>query len=409
VARIASRFGINACLLTQREDPQAEDYHVALAVMLSLSVLAACVLTLMLPWLGQFSHISNLFWPGVATAAILPLHVLPVPAITRLERRLQFRPVVIIELVGQVLGQSVGISLAFCGWGIWGPLTGWGVRAVFCSVAPWVVIGLWPHVSFNFKNAWRMLKFGFGYVVATNLNQGRTLVMLSVVGRVVGQEAVGYMGLTMRVVGLIAPFRAAAARVVLPALAPIAHIPVTLRRGVEAMVETELLLSSPLTVLAVAIYLLCNRLLLGAAWHPTAVLFPWVAAGSLLASAHATSLAVLHIRRYFAESIISTCIGLLTLAGVLAALGAYRGVEGCAAATVVVWPTFWIQEWLANRRLGTSWSAKGVAWAIGGAGACLVWPLGPWLLLLPTVIGVITFYAIRLRFQSILSAIMPER
>jgi O-antigen/teichoic acid export membrane protein len=399
-----ARLGINVCLLTQSEEPNTEDYKTALAAMLASSTVVAFAAIMMLPLVRHFSHIPNLFWPGVATVAFLPLHVLALPAIVRLERRLQFRPVVIIELLSQILGHSIGISLAFYGWGIWGPLTGLGVRSLFRGIAPWVVIGLKPTVSWNNRNIWRMIKFGYGYVIATSLGQSRSLVLLSVVGRVVGQEAVGYMGLAVRAVGLIAPFRAAAARVVLPALAPIANVPAVLRRAVDSVVETELILSVPVTVCAVALYAPCINLLLSPSWQPTASLFPWIAAGSLLVSAHATSLSALHIRGLFAESIISTCIGLLALAVALAVMGTSGGVEGCAAATVIVWPTFWLQEWFASRRLGTRWSANGVAWAFGGAGACLAWSLGPWLLLLPAVIGLATLSAMISRFQSILSA-----
>lgn len=412
VLRIVSRLGVNVCLLTQIEEPTDEDYHTSLTTMLVWSLLVSAAAVAILPWFGSFSHIPNLFWPAVATVAILPLHVIPLPALTRMERRLQFRPVVILELLSQIIGQTVGISLAYCGWGIWGPLTGWGVRAVFHSISPWVAIGLWPRFSWDSRNALRMVKFGFGYVVATSIGQSRSLVLLSVVGRVMGQEAVGYMGLTLRAVGLIAPFRAAAARVVLPALAPIAHIPETLRKGVYAVVETELILSVPITVLAVSIYSPSISLLLGSAWKPTTTLFPWVAAGSLLAAAHAASLSALHIRGFFIESIVSSCICLLSLAAVIAMLGSAAGVEGCAIATVAIWPLFWLQEWFANRRLGTRWSTNGVVWAVGGASACLAWRCGPWLLTLPVIIGLATSGAILSRLKQILAAInsaVPRR
>lgn len=404
VSRIASRLGVNACLLTQSEDPKAEDYQVAMATMLGLSVVVACLVTLLLPVLGQFSRISDLFWPGVITVALLPLNVFSLPALTRLERGLKFRPVVMIELASQVLGQVVGISLAFYGWGIWGPLTGWVVRALFYGIVPWMVLGFRPRVAWDSKKAWRMVKFGSGYEVATSLGQSRSLVFLSVIGRVLGQEAVGYMGLTLGVVGLIAPFRAAAARVIIPTLSPIAHITDALRKVVNAAVETELLLSAPVTILATAVYAPSVKLLLGSTWQPTISLFPWVAAGALLASAHAASLSALHIRGFFRESIFSTCIGLAALVGAIAGLGRYGGMEGCAAAAVVIWPASWVNEWFSNRRLGTHWSKNGVAWAIGGAGVCLAWRLGPMILILPVVICVATRTAVQERAKAIFAA-----
>ena len=224
VLRGVSRLGVNAYLLTKREEPSAEDYDIALATMLACSVVVACAASMALPWLGQFSRIHFLFWPGIVTVSLLPLHVLPLPPLAKLERQLKFKPVVIIELIGQVIGQLTGISLAFCGWGIWGPLTGWVVRAIFQGVAPWVVIGLRPHFQWNIEHAKGMIKFGVGYVLTTSLAQSRSFVLLALVGRLMGQDAVGYMGLTLRAIGLAVPFRAAVSRVIMPAIAPIAHL-----------------------------------------------------------------------------------------------------------------------------------------------------------------------------------------
>lgn len=97
------------------------------------------------------------------------------------------------------------------------------------------------------------------------------MVFLSIVGRVLGPEAVGYFGLTLRAAGLIAPFRAAAGRVGLPALVPIAHLPDSLRNAVRSVVETELLFSVPITILAVGIYSFSVKHLLGAQWMSGAI------------------------------------------------------------------------------------------------------------------------------------------
>ena len=405
VLRPLSRLGVNACLLTQSQEPQEKDYQNALASMLLSSALVVSIAFMILPLLGHFCRVPDLFWPGVATISLLPAHVLSLPAITRLERGLHFRPVVIIELVGQVLGQALGIGLAFCGWGIWGPLTGGGARAVFQGVAPWIVIGMRPRVSWDSNNALRMIRYGFGFTFVTSLGQGRNFVMLSVIGRIVGPEAVGLMGLTQRVIGLISPIRAAAARLVLPALAPIANNPHALKKRVESAVETELMLSVPITVVAVSIYLLIVPLVLGAVWQPTIFLLPWIAAGYLLASAHATALSVLHIRGFFIESIISTCALDVVLVVVLILSGHMFGVEGCAAASVIVWPMFWIQEWFVMRRIEACWVANGILWAIGGAMVCISWRLGPWVIVMPLVIAAVTFSAIQSRLKTMVSII----
>lgn len=404
VLRSLSRLGVNACLLTQKEEPREEDYQTALATMLICSVLVACCSIMAIPWLGRFSNIPQLFWPGLVAASLLPLHVLSLPALTSLERQLKFKPVVLIEMSGQIIGQVFGISLAFCGWGVWGPLAGWGARAVFQGIVPWVVIGSKPRLHWDVKNTKRMVSYGVGYVLTTSIAQGRNIILLAVVGRVLGQDAVGYMGLTLRAAGLAAPIRTAVSRVILPALAPIAHIPVMLKERIKAAVEMELLLSIPVFIVTVAIYPFFVRHVLGHSWQPTAILYPWIVAGSLLGSAHAAPLSALHVRGFFAESIASTVIGHASLILALVVFGGLMGLEGCAVAVVAAWPASWSNEWFSRRRLGTSWSLNGVLWAIGGAIACLSARFDLRMLVIPIAICFVTQSAIRNRFKSVMMA-----
>jgi O-antigen/teichoic acid export membrane protein len=323
-----------------------------------------------------------------------------------MERALRYKPVVMIELGGQILGQGLGITLAFNGFGVWGPILGLAARSLFQGVAPWFVLRVAPRPSWNTPNFFRMMKFGMGYVASTSIRQGRDLLLLIAVGRVAGQDAVGQMGLALRAAGLVNPFRSAVARVILPALAPIAGKPDALRKFVNEAVETELLLSIPLVVTAVALYQPALRLLLGPAWQATAILFPWIAAEAILASAHATTLSALHVRGFWAESIASALVGDVALVAAVLILGGIWGAEGCAAATLAVWPAAWLHEGFAKRRLGTRWSRIGVGWAIGGAAACLAWRIGSWLAVIPVLVGLGSYRLIQARGGAILGVIL---
>ena len=398
VLRIVSRMGINVSLLTRKEEPSEEDYGTALAAMLVSSAIAGAGAALLLPAIAQFSKMPGLVWPGVATAALVPLYVLPLPAATRLERQLHFQPVVIIELVAQVIGQVIGIALAFAGWGVWGPILGGAIRAVVLAVGPWLVIRRWPRLDWNASRALQMTRYGVGYVIATSAVQGRTFAILATVGRVMGQDAVGYMGLTLRAAGLVAPFRAAVARVILPALAPIANVPEKLRKGMSDAIETELLLSIPVTLIAVACYGPAVHLMLGPAWTPTIELFAWVAAASLLASVHANALSALHVAGHFAESVVSTLVSYAAVLALLVVAAPLAVAPGVAMMGLV--PAGWVAEWLAHRRVGTAWSRNGLLWALGGAAACLAALFGPWLLVVSVACWGATWRAIRERIRA---------
>ena len=71
----------------------------------------------------------------------MPLQLFGTLGNTKLERRLAFKPVAIIEIIVQISSQSLAVLLAFVGWGIWGPICGWGFRAIVQAGALWWVIG----------------------------------------------------------------------------------------------------------------------------------------------------------------------------------------------------------------------------------------------------------------------------
>jgi len=408
VLRCLSRLGVNASLLTQKEEPQPEIYGTALTTMLVSSIVVAIPAAILIPFLGRFSHIPHLFWPGIATIILVPFHIISLPALTRLERQLKYKPVAIIEFTGQVVGQILAIALAFHGWGIWGPITGWSLRALFQSITPWIAAGLKPRLRWDPTVSRRMIKYGSGYVLATSLAQGRTLFLLAIVGRLFGQEAIGYMGLTLRAASLAAPFRAAISRVILPAIAPIAHLPAKLKEKINATVEMEILLSAPVTVIAVATYPYFVRLILGNSWLPTVELFPWIAAGSLLMSVHSAALSALYVRGYFAESICSTIISYMALLLALVLFGNLLGLQGGAIATLVVWPASWVIEVFAHRRLGISWSRNGVVWALAGTFACLTDIIGLWMLIPVSLIFAATYASIKARSVAMYNALFSR-
>ena len=405
VLTIIGRLGVNGWLLVQKSEPTEADYRIALAVMFAASTLVSCLSFPVLPLLEQFSRIPGLFWPTVFSALMLPVYVLVIPATVRLERQLRYRPVVVIELVCQIVALAVGVSLAFHGWGVWGPLFGWLVREIINCVMSWAVVGLLPHVSRDTIRVREILQFGTKYSLAIGIGQSRNLVFLTLVGRMLGSEAVGFLGLAIKAAGLASPVRAAAARLMLPTLAPIVHTPEALRRGLKVLVETEVLLSVPVVVSAIIVYSLGVEFLLGPAWQPTVALLPWVVAASLLMSPHAPALSVLNMSSHFRESYSASALSLMALAVTVILLEGAYGVEGCAAALLIGWPASWLQEWFAREHMGTSNPTIGMLWAIGGAGICLAMRLGPWMLILPVIVVAVTYSDILCRSHALMTAI----
>lgn len=400
-----ARMGINARLLTQPENPSEEDYGVGLCTMLILSVAVTVSGVSLLPFLGRFGHFRGLFWPGLATICFIPIRIIATVGSSRLERELLFKPVAAIEFGVQLISQSVATVLAFSGLGVWGPIIGWSLQTTIQAIAFWRVVGGWPTLAWNPAKSIKMFKYGCGYALASAIGQGRNLVIISFVGRVGGESYAGYISLGLRAVELMSPIRNAASRVLLPALASIISAPLRLRHWVFAAVETETLLSVPFMATAVAILSFLGPHLLGPKWLQFKTVFPWLITTAILCAIHAISITALTIRGWFGEVIVSALVGHMAVATAILLAAGHHSPEGYAVATLICWPAAWLQEWFASRRLGTRVGWNSVLWAMGGAGLCLAWRLGPWTLLLPAMAIAWTRHGIRSRARSIYSAV----
>jgi O-antigen/teichoic acid export membrane protein len=409
VLRIVGRCGINASLLSQKTDPTELEYGTGLSAMIILSCVAGVVGIVTMSWFAQFSNVPNLVWPGIATAAMLPLHVLPLPALTRYERGLQFKPVVGIELVSQFVGHSAGLALAFNGAGVWGPIAGSALRAAIYGILPWVVRKEPIQFAWDTSVAHRLIRFGTGYVLATAGVQSRSLAFLSFTGRFVGPDAVGIVGFALRAVTLAGPIRAAAARVVLPSFAPIAHVPALLRRAVKTAAETETLITIPIFCASVLVLKMIVMRYSREGWQMGAALFPLIAAGAILTAPHTAAVAALYVRGRFIEPVLSTIAHITILAVVLSVFGEGLGMEACGIAAVCAWPAVWLTDWGGRRVLGIDWSRASVAWALAGAASCLAWTYGAGLVLISCVIIGATRRSVVFRIRRILTAVLPEK
>ena len=404
VTRIVSRLGINAFLITRVDSPTDREYHVALGGMLFSSLGTAVIAGLLLPAIGRVSNVPNLLYPGLVTMSLLPFYVVSLPAMSRLERNLEYRRITEVELSSQLLGCVVSIGLLLCGAGVWGLVVGWIVRALIIACLPWAFINMIPAAEWDGAMLYGMLQYGTRYSVATSVDQLRNVLMLVIVGRVLGGDAVGLLEMSFRAVRWISPVRAAIRRVAVPAMAVMFESRDRVNGMLLELIDVEILCSVPVTLAAVWAFPFCLRHILPAAWSPTIVVFPWLAAGSLLLAAHASVLNVLHIGGGFRSSVLCNLMSIAFLCGLVWLLGRRFGLEGCAAATVAVWPTLWVREWAAWKAMGTKWSRHGVAWALGGATACLTIRYGAGMLVPAGAIILLTQRVIRNRAQLVLAS-----
>lgn len=335
--RLVARLGITADLLRRTEDPTPHEYRTA-ATLLALTGAAAAVAAWPLAAMAQaLGDLERLRAAAVVMAWRLPLDLTVATALVPFERRLDYRPTGVVEVGGQLVQYAVAASLALAGAGLWAAVAGWwarGIAAAAYAGARSRVLPLSP-LALRWSAAGPMVRFGVAHAISTALWNGRRAVVAVVLGRWLGEAAVGHAALADRAVGFATPLRGASARILLPLLGRLRGRPRLHQQAIHLAQSLEL--PAALVVLAglVTAGPPLLPLVLGEAWRPAATLLPFAAAAAIPAAIGGPHLSALHAAGRFRRPIGTAITQLAALAVITAAAVGRFGLAGYGAALVL--------------------------------------------------------------------------
>jgi len=323
-----ARAGLDTHLVRLEQDPEREDYDTAFTLILAFSIALICLGVLALPLLNRWLHGSNFALPYLTLLVTVPLVGLAGPPMARLERALRFEEVAKIELGGQVVASAVGATLAWRGLGVWAPVTGHLIWQLFVLVAVRRVSGFSPRVFLNRDRARKMLAFGLGYSASLRVWQIRKLVNPLIVGRILGPEAVAYVGLAARAIEALGVVRAALERVGTAALSRLRDNTEHCQGIMQKGALLDVLVLGPLVLIVTALGPTLLPRLFGARWTGALLVLPFVTTGALINSVFALEASALFVegrqwvvtRSYFWHVVILG-IGTMALTPVVGLVG----------------------------------------------------------------------------------------
>ena len=177
--------------LVQRKHVSDRHYTTALTLLSVLAVVTVAILIAISPWVGRFVEVPR---AGKVLAAmstyllILPFISVPV---AQLRKRIDFRSTGMADIGQQLSGGSLSVALALAGLGVWslviGRLCGYLVKALMLArFARW-----WPRYGFDRVCSRDLLGFGAKMVGVNSLNDIAINVDYFLVGKLLGEAAVG--------------------------------------------------------------------------------------------------------------------------------------------------------------------------------------------------------------------------
>jgi O-antigen/teichoic acid export membrane protein len=386
-----SGWGVDVYLIRRRAEPSTQDYHQAFSLLLVLGLAGALFGLLALPILQHWMQLEGLV--PLATVLFIGLPVGLVTAVPSaiLERALDYRKVALIELAGLITFYPVALPLAYRGWGPWAPVAGsWAAQLLTLGLL-YQLSGYRPRLQWEAARIRAMVSYGLGFSSSEWIWNLGNLVNPLIVGRYAGAEAVGQVGLAIRLVEHLAAIALVpASRLAIPVLARVSEEKARLVRALSEGTTLQIVSLGPVLAGIGLIAPWIIPLLIGPGWLPALEVYPFIATAYLVGSAQSLHTSLLFVLGKLREVVIFRLTHLVIFAGSALLLVPQLGLRGYGWADLVALPAYSLLLIWNFLHVGRPISVHAVAWLACWILPLFTWELGYWtwtgvvvLLLLP--------------------------
>lgn len=377
------QVGIGVYLVRAHEITK-RDLHVATTLLVLASVLLLIITESSLNLIGAWVQVEG-FKPLLAVLGFaLIFQTIAVGATAQLERALDFRRIAIIEMSGQFLYYVIATPLVFLHFDAWSLVIGYCAQQIFLCIAAHMAADYVPRLAWDSHRMRRMIDYTIGFSLAGWGWQLRGLVNPLIVGHFLGAEAVGQVGLSIRLLEMLSFVKTITWRLSIAALAKVQHDPQKLISAVTHGMQMQMLALGPILLGFGWFGRILLPLVFGPRWAPVMDLYPFLALSYLSNAQFNTHSSVLYVLRKNMD------VALFHVAHVvLFAVTAWFavkniGVLGYGWAEVAALASYLVIHILTTRVAGLSpsYTISGIWWLAITIG--LFWEkLGPWAFAVP--------------------------
>ena len=159
---------------------------VAVGIMLtSLMIVAA-------PWIGTFYQNDRLVPVARAMSVVFVLSSLTTVHIALLTKKMDFKTISIVDIVGTTIGGLVAIVLAFQGSGVQSLVWQWIITEITRVVILWIFSDWRPLLLFRFHSLYDILGFGANLQISSIFKYVNHNIDNILIGKFLGSSSLGY-------------------------------------------------------------------------------------------------------------------------------------------------------------------------------------------------------------------------
>lgn len=332
---VLSTVGLDGLLIRRSTEPSQQEEDQAFSLLLVTSLVGSAVLFAATFGLEAWLTDDRFLPPLRVLLLSVPLNVVWLPAMARLERSLRYKPLAAIELGGDVVYYVVALNVAWAGGGVWAPVAGQLALQAWQLGSASVVSRYRPRWRWRRGDAVGLVRQGWAISASTVVFRIHELVNPLIVGRYLGAAAVGQVALALRIVDTLAVVKRATSRIGTVAMAKVQHERTRLEAAHADGMALQVLGVGPVLGAFAIVGASLIPLAFGSGWGPVAEVYPLIAFTTLVGTMFNLHSAVLLVRgRNVAVLWLRTVQVLLSVTSALVLIPRY-GVVGFGWSEVV--------------------------------------------------------------------------
>jgi len=233
-----SDVGLGAALIQKKDKITNKDLSVTFTFQQLLVLIIVLAIFLLAPAISYKYHLNSqgVWLLRIFSISLFLTSLKTIPSIL-LERKLEFKKLIIPEVVEVISFQILAVGLAWLGFGVWSFIIALLVRS-FLGVITLYFISPWrPSFAWDFTIAKKLVSFGIPFQLNGFIAMIKDAVMPVFVATVSGAAAVGYLNWAMTFSKLPILFMSDIFRVTFPTYSRIQHDKDLLKKAVEKTIR----------------------------------------------------------------------------------------------------------------------------------------------------------------------------
>lgn len=377
------QVGLGVALLRRQGEVSRDDYGTSYTI---LAVMAAVLMAGIEAASGLLAGFVNVDGFGAVLSILIlaiPLQILSLPATVRLERALDFRSTVTVDVASQLVYYVVAVPLVLGGTGAIALAFAWIAQQATSFVLAHALSRTWPVFRFRLGIARDLVGYSLAFSVQNWIWQARSLINPLIVGPALGAGAVGIVGMTIGILEMLSILKTIAWRLSVAVLRHVVDDRPRLLRAITQGMEFQTLAIGTILLGFAWFGQWIIPLVFGPRWLPVLSIYPYLALSYLSMAPFNMHTATMSLLGRNWSLGIFHALHIALFAGVAALAVPVVGIRGFGFGEIATLPAYLLLHVLLARATGSPNYGLTALWWTGVAFGLFWRDLGWWAIAVP--------------------------